>query len=257
MSKKTIEVKKERFVNFLKLLSLKGDIANKQAVLNFEPTQVTAYTMAPANSVATKGVWQANFDAWGKVGLTNVETLASFITPLQGTKIFIDIDKNKFKTTSENGRVKSKNILSNIIYINNSLPEDQYDVIKKKAVGNEVTLPLDIIKEMLTYVTSVSAKEILLKIEAGLITLKIENKQDEIEASFALTTPSGLTPIELRMAYYFTDILSLAETDVIISAKPNNSPVYVKIEQHDSVFEYLMLQKNAKKNTGAATADNV
>ena len=88
MSKKTIEVKKERFVNFLKLLSLKGDIANKQAVLDFEANKVTAYTIAPANSVATKGVWNANFDNWGKVGLTNVETLTNFINPLRGTKIF-------------------------------------------------------------------------------------------------------------------------------------------------------------------------
>ena len=256
MSKKTIEVKKERFVNFLKLLSLKGDIANKSAVLEFKPTNVTAFTIAPSNSVATKGVWHANFDDWGKVGLANVETLTSFITPLKGTKIFIDIDKNKFKTTSENGKVKSKNILSNITYITNDLDEAQYKNIRAKAVGNEFTLPLDVIKEMLTYVTSVNSKDVVLKIEKDSITLVIENKQDEIEATFDLTTPDEFTPIELRMASYFTDILTLAETDITMSAQPK-SPVFIKLSQHDSDFEYLMLQKNTKKTNGADTADNV
>jgi len=256
MSKKTIEVKKERFVNFLKLLSLKGDIANKSAVLNFSTKNVTAFTIAPSNSVATKGVWNASFDDWGEVGLANVETLASFITPLQGTKIFIDIDKNKFKTTSENGKVKSKNILSNTTYITNSLDEPQYENIKGKAVGNEFTLPLNIIKEMLTYVTSVNSKDVVLKIKKDSITLVIENKQDEIEATFDLTTPDTFVPIDLRMASYFTDILTLAETDITISAQPK-SPVFIKLSQHDSDFEYLMLQKTAKKATGSTTADNV
>jgi len=256
MSKKTIEVKKERFVNFLKLLSLKGDIANKSAVLDFQSTNVTAFTIAPSNSVATKGVWGANFDDWGKVGLANVETLASFITPLKGTKIFIDIDKNKFKTTSENGKVKSKNILSNTTYITNSLDEVQYESIKAKAVGNEFTLPLDTIKEMLTYVTSVNSKDVVLNVEKGSITLVIENKQDEIEATFDLVTPDAFTPISLRMASYFTDILTLAEVDITLSAQPN-SPVFIKINQLGSEFEYLMLQKNPKKATGSTDADNV
>jgi len=256
MSKKTIEVKKEKFVNFLKLLSLKGDIANKSAVLDFQANNVTAYTIAPANSVATKGVWKANFDEWGKVGLANVETLTSFITPLKGTKIFIDIDKNKFKTTSENGKVKSKNILSNITYILNSLDETQYESIKAKAVGNDVIIPLDTIKEMLTYVTSVNSKDIVLNIEKGSLTLVIENKQDEIEATFDLVTSDAFKPISLRMASYFTDILALAETDITLSAQPK-SPVFIKLSQLDSDFEYLMLQKTAKKNTGASTADNV
>jgi len=256
MSKKTIEVKKERFVNFLKLLSLKGDIANKSAVLDFQPTKVTAFTIAPSNSVATKGVWGANFDDWGKVGLANVETLASFINPLKGTKIFIDIDKNKFKTTSENGKVKSKNILSNTTYITNSLDEAQYESIKAKAVGNEFVLPLDTIKEMLTYVTSVNSKDVVLNVEKDSITLVIENKQDEIEATFDLVTPDAFTPISLRMASYFTDILTLAEVDITLSAQPK-SPVFIKIDQLDSEFEYLMLQKTAKKTTGVETADNV
>jgi len=254
MIKKTIEVKKEKFTNFLKLLSLRGDIANKSAILDFSANKVTAFTIAPANSVATKGVWNANFDDWGKVGLTNVETLVSFISPLKGTKIFIDIDKNKFKTTSENGKVKSKNILSNTTYITNSLDESQYENIKAKAIGNEIILPLDIIKEMLTYVTSVNSKDILLDIKKGSITLTIENKQDEIEASFDLITPDDFKDISLRMAYYFTDILALAETDITLSAQPN-SPVFVKFSQLDSDFEYLMLQKTPKKTTG--TANNV
>ena len=58
------------------------------------------------------------------------------------------------------------------------------------------------------------------------------------------------------MAYYFTDILALAETDVILSAQPNN-PVFIKFSQLDSDFEYLMLQKTPKKTTGATSADNV
>jgi len=256
MVKKTIEVKKERFINFLKLLSLKGDIANKSAVLDFEVDKVTAYTIAPANSVATKGVWKANFDAWGEVGLTNIETLNSFIAPLRGTKIFIDIDKNKFKTTSENGKVKSKNILSNIQYITNSLAPAQYENIKAKAMGNEVTLTIDVIKEILNYVTSVNSKDLVLKIGNNEVTLTIENKQDEIEATFDMPTPDDFDPISLRMAYYFTEILSLAEGDITLSAKPN-SPVFLKVNQHDSNFEYLMLQKTAKKTTGAASADNV
>jgi len=256
MSKKTIEVKKERFMNFLKLLSLKGDIANKSAVLNFQADKVSAYTIAPANSVATKGVWTANFDTWGEVGLTNIETLNSFIAPLKGTKIFIDIDKNKFKTTSENGKVKSKNILSNTQYITNSLATDQYENIKAKAVGNEVTIPNDIIKEILSYVNSVNSKDLLLEIGDNQITLTIENKQDQIEATFDMPTPPDFEKISLRMAYYFTDILSLAEGDITLSAKPN-SPVFLKLSQHDSDFEYLMLQKTAKKTTGADTADNV
>ncbi len=256
MVKKTIEVKKEKFTNFLKLLSLKGDISNKSAVLDFQANKVTAYTIAPANSVATKGVWNANFDTWGEVGLTNVETLTSFITPLRGTKIFIDIDKNKFKTTSENGKVKSKNILSNTQYITNTLAPEQYENIKAKAVGNEVTIPQDIIKEILTYVSSVNSKDLILKIGNSNITLIIENKQDQIEASFDMPTPPDFKPISLRMAYYFTDILTLAEGDVTLSAKPN-SPVFLTIKQHDSEFEYLMLQKTAKKTTGASSADNI
>jgi len=256
MVKKTIEVKKERFQNFLKLLSLKGDIANKSAVLNFEVDKVTAYTIAPANSVATKGVWNANFDAWGEVGLTNIETLNSFIAPLRGTKVFIDVDKNKFKTTSENGKVKSKNILSNIQYITNSLAPAQYEDIKAKAVGNEVIIPVDIIKEILNYVNSVNSKDLILKIEKNQITLTIENKQDEIEAVFDMPTPDTFSPVTLRMAYYFTEILSLAENDITLSANPN-SPVLLQLSQHDSSFEYLMLQKTQKKNTGADGADNV
>ncbi len=242
MVKKTIEVKKERFVNFLKLLSLKGDICNKSAVLDFKADKVIAYTIAPANSVATKGVWNAKFDTWGEIGLTNIETLNSFITPLRGTKIFIDIDKNKFKTTSENGKVKSKNILSNIQYITNTLSPEQYENIKAKAVGNEVTIPNDIIKEILTYVTSVNSKDLFLKIGNNKLTLIIENKQDQIEATFDMTTPVGFEEISLRMAYYFTDILALAEGDVTLSAKPN-SPVFLTIKQYDSEFEYLMLAK--------------
>jgi len=256
MVKKTIEVKKERLLNFLKLLSLKGDIANKSAVLDFKLDKVIAYTIAPANSVATKGVWEANFDTWGEVGLTNIETLNSFISPLRGTKVFIDIDKNKFKTTSENGKVKSKNILSNTQYITNSLAPEQYENIKAKAVGNDITIPAPIIKEILNYVSSVNSKDLILDIGNNEITLTIENKQDQIEASFDMTTPPNFIPITLRMAYYFTDILSLAEGDVTLSAKPN-SPVFLTIKQHDSEFEYLMLQKTAKKTTGDDKADNV
>jgi hypothetical protein len=185
-----------------------------------------------------------------------METLVSFITPLKGTKIFIDVDKNKLLTTSENGKVKSKNILSNIIYITNSLAENQYDVIKSKAVGNEFILPLDVIKEMLSYISSVNAKDMIFNVDKNKITLTIENKQDEIEASFDLVTPDTLQPVSLKLAYYFTDILALAETDIVISVKPN-SPVFVKISQYDSDFEYLLLQKNQKKTNGADTADNV
>lgn len=256
MAKKTIEVKKEKFLNFLKLLSLKGDIANKSAVLDFKKDKVTAYTIAPANSVATKGVWNANFDDWGEVGLSNIENLNSFISPLRGTKIFIDIVKNKFKTTSENGKVKSKNILSNTSYITNSLSPEQYQAIKQKAIGNEITIPYDILTEILNYVKAVNSKDVLLNIENNELTLTLENKQDEIQASFEIQTPDDFKPTSLRMAYYFSDILELAEDDIILSAKPN-SPVFVKIEQYDSVFEYLMLQKTQKKNTGANTADNV
>jgi hypothetical protein len=108
----------------------------------------------------------------------------------------------------------------------------------------------------LNYVNSVGSKDLTLDIGNNNITLTIENKQDQIEASFDMPTPAGFDPVNLRMAYYFTDILGLAEGDITLSAKPN-SPVFLKLSQHDSEFEYLMLQKTAKKITGADTADNI
>ena len=236
MSEK-ITVEKNKLLKFLEMVALRGEIANSEVVLDVQKNQMSGILISASKVIAIRGTLKGNFSDWGKLGIDNLETLRKFLASFGSADIIIDYKTNKIVLSSKDDNLQASAVLRNIDYIQNILPDEKFENAVKTAAGNNFILTKIDTKKIVDYFASILPANLQLDGIGNSITVRLENNQNEILASFPMSQKH--TPFSVKLSRVFVDLLSVITDDIEVSIK-EKQPVYLKIENNDYRIEYLV-----------------
>lgn len=231
----TIEISKDFLLNFLVLANLKGDVENKELLINVSKKTLLCEASSLSKYVVLKGLLSGDFEDWGEIGIDDLPLLKNFISSLPSEKISLTKKDNKLITKS--GTIKLSSVLRNSDYILNKVPSGVFDKLKDKTIGNEFVLNKEDIHIIVGYYSTIKSNDLVLRGEDSKIILTLENQSNELVVDFEIK--EKVEKFEIKLSKIFVDLISATEGDLIVSAKDKN-PVYVKTEKENCIFEYIV-----------------
>lgn len=228
---------KKLLLRFLELIALKGDIENKETLLNISFGGIASIIGHPSKTVAIKGVLLGDFDDIGDVGIDDIPLFISLLKSFSGNEVTITKEKNKLILISENKKLRASLILREPEYIINTLEGTKIDTLLEKTKGNVFTLSKDSIKSILSYVNAIGSDKIVLIGKDKELQVALENKENEILASFDIEqTVDGFT---VKLMKQITSILNIVDGDIVLSMK-DDSPISITIKDENMEVIYIV-----------------
>jgi hypothetical protein len=234
----SFKINKSRWVRFLNLVELSGDIQVKEVILDFTPTEVKVLAVTQNKTIAMRGTLKGEFKLTGQVGIDDLQLFRASISSMPDDAITFIVKNNKIVLGSDTEKVKISTVMRAIEYVQTALPEDKFATHAKKGQGNSFTLEHKQVSKILGYLNTLVSPSMGLEGEGTTITLSIENNQNEIVADFDIK--ETVTKFKVKLAKFFAILLKTIGKGVEISITKNDAPVYLKINEDDIVIEYIM-----------------
>lgn len=232
----------------LQLIELKGEIINKETILNFYPDKVIVYNISANRVALLKGIIKGDFSSFvGKeekveLGIENIGKLRNFVKLFNNTEdIKLTKKENKLTLTacgSSESNLKASVGLMNPAYIKIEANEDIFTKLKEKSLGNTFTLDNELhIKKILEHFNSMNTNSVSFEGINNTIKLKVDDTQNKIESGF--TVPEKVEKFNIKLNKLYLDLLSVINDNVTISMK-DDSPIYTSVSNDNYSFEYIV-----------------
>ncbi len=232
-----ISIGKAQLLQFFDLIGLKGSVSTKEVLLNITPTEINVSLSTCGKMVAVIGKMSGKYDITQQIGITDITLFKKFLNSFSSDIIDVDIEDNKVILSSEKDNVKISTTLSDPQYITNVVDESKVKSWIDKSSGNEVTLPVGMVKQIVSYLNTMEINSLVLEGSDETITLKIENQQNEIVASFPVK--EQFKPFKVKLKEIFLELLSSFNGEVIISVN-KKAPVYLSVKNDNCEFVYFI-----------------
>lgn len=256
-----VKINKDKFLKFLNLCALKGELENKDILLNFEDKLVTA--IANKNRIVVfLGTLKEEFENLSEVGIQNLDLLKSFINSLTdnvyNTKE-ISIKKLENKLVFESGKTKYSSVLLPAKYFkdkttypnSNYVEKDKVMQLIEKCNGNEFILKSIDVKKLISAFNSISSSSFILTGKDNFVMLKLENQSNELEITFDIT--EKVQPFTTKLTKQIIDILNvISDFDIKFSIKSDN-PISLKVVNDDIDFTYVIAPMSKNNVEGTKT----
>jgi len=228
------QVDKALFHKFVGLVTLRGELENKEMLLNVSTNNMVTYVVSASKILCVKGTLKGTFEDWGEVGIDN---LTMFKNVVASTNIAsLDVSKTENKIMLAGTKVKYSGVLRNPKYIVNTVAADKMQSLVDTADGNNFTLKSADIKEIIGYVSALSPTFLLFTCKNNKLTVNLVNQDNSIEVDFTL---ANVEDFQVKLSKAFVDLLqALSEFDVELSMK-SDQPALLRIKDKDLEFEYL------------------
>jgi len=230
-------INKKSLVSFLKLVSVKGELENKEALLNIGEKSIKVITISEGKHFGLIGSLDGKFEDIGKIGVDDISSLSNFLSKFKDEELTIEKVENKLEITSKKDKLKILFTLKSPEYIVNVIEEDKLQGVIKKSKGNEFVLKQNILKQIVDYYNSIKSKDLILEFKNGeLLLLLKDEKENELISGFEIK--EKLDNFSVKVSKQFLEILSTINNDVLLSIK-DNCPIYFKYEK-DCKLEYIL-----------------
>jgi hypothetical protein len=231
-----MKVKKSSFSEFLRLLAVKGEIENKELILNGNGNALEALTITPLKTVSVYGVYKVLGAEKISFGIGNMKLLDDFVNIFDEEEIEIIKDNNELVMKDNDKRNSLSYILTSPEYIKNSLDLKKFNEIKKKAEGNEFILSPESISKIVKCYKTVNNGDIFLSNKGKNLVISLEHNKNKILAEFKTGIKEDFS---VRVSGLLVDILSSVNGSILISIK-NDSPIKIFTSSKDYEVEYLL-----------------
>jgi len=232
-----MKISKEKFVKFLKLTALSGDVTNKEALLEITDKGLKVLAVSGDKMVALFGTLDCDTkdlgDVGDKIGLDDISLLSGLINNFSAKDLIISKKANKLKITADKDSLKISCTLRSPEYILNALEESKFNSLKENLEDNYFTLNNADVKKLINYVSSLSAKSLSLEGKDNQVSLTTESNENSIVADFKVK--ENLKGFNISLGKFYVDILSVFSGDIKISAS-TDKPVLMQVDN----FEYLI-----------------
>lgn len=234
MSKITIN--KTEFLDFLNYCNLKGEIENKELLLNVSETSLTADAVSSNKVVCLRASLKGTFEKWGDLGIDDLALLKNFVNSLSTETITLKKTENKL--ISEASKTKLSSVLRNPNYIINLPDKARVEAIFSNSEGNEFTLKPEDIKKIISSYQAVPSNQVLFSGQGKTFTVKIDNQSNELVIDFDLATE--IKPFSLKLPKLVFDVLNvISNNDVILSIK-DNQPALLAVKNKNLEIKYII-----------------
>jgi hypothetical protein len=235
-----LNINKSVFSKFLTLCSCKGELENKELLLNITTKSLTAKAVSSNKVLCLKGTVNGEFQDWGELGIDNLTLLKNFLT--SNLSDILKIKKTENKMMIEDTKLKYTCTLRNPKYIVNNVTDDKLLPLFDKAKGNFFTLKSEDIKKLINYTNTIAPTTLIFSGTKKILTLTINNGDNELEVVFDLD--KEVVDFTIKTARIFVDLLTtISDFDITFSMQ-NNCPIYLKIDNKEVNFEYLFAPLN-------------
>jgi len=231
-------IKKKDLVRYLELVALKGDIENKEVLLNIEPNTISSIIGHSSKTLAISAILNGVFDNVGQVGLDNIPLTLSLLKSFPTNEITITKEQNKLILLSNDNKLNVKLILREPEYIINTLESKKIKLLVDKAKGNEFILSIDKVKQIISYINALGSEKIILRNRGKKeLVVALENKENEILASFDLE--QEVKPFSVKLMKQITSILNIVNSDIELSLQ-DDSPISIKVKDENIEVIYIV-----------------
>lgn len=229
-------INKDNFCKFLKILSLKGDMENKEALANISDKALEVIICHSSKVVALRGVLKGNFENIGEIGIDSLPFLNKCVNSLTGD---IDLSKKDNKLVLKTNKLKISCILRNPTYIQNKLDNPTFNKILKGITAKTVILTKSQIKELIKYYTVIGSNDLSLVNKEGKLSIVSEKNENE---SVGIIDTEVKEKFNVRLSRVFIDVLSVIEDDIKVVLS-NDSPAYIRVDNDNYNFDILIQRK--------------
>lgn len=232
-----MKISKSKMVRFLELTALKGDIENKESIMFIEKDCMKVILGHPSKTVVICGILNGEFDNIGQVGIDNIPLLLSLLKTFPTNEITITKKKNKLVFGSTDEKLEVSIILREPEYIVNTLENKKMAALLEQAEGNEFTLPLPAIKQILSYTTALGSNKLVIDGNNNVISLFAEHNENSIIADFMLD--KEVNTFSVALMSQVNVILGILNKEVEMSMK-NDCPISIKVEEDGIKMTYIV-----------------
>lgn len=232
-----IELKDSLLHKFLTMCNIKGDMEIKELLLTFKPTEITTRAFSPNKALSYNATLRGKFEDWGEIGISDLPTLKNFINSLANKTFSLKKAENKLICESTNTKLSSTTC--NTKYISNYPEVPKYEALVKRAIGNEFVLKSDIIKQIVSNFSTITASSLILSGSGKLITVKVVNEKNELTMDFVIQ--EEVKEFNVKIAKMFIELLEgLTEYDIKFSINNGEPILYLKVDSKEINFEYII-----------------
>ncbi len=229
---------------FLKSLALKGEIENKEVLLDVEKQTIKALIVSSNKTLAVRGVLKGTFDAVGKVGVTNFSSFIRFVES-QDSDFTGEFLKNRLALQSKTSRISI--VLQNAEYIYNKLDNDKFEKVLGSVSGDvKFTIPYAVVQELIRKFEILPSEDLVLESKEGALSLYVKDYQTESElfADYEIEELKKQS-FSVKVSNYFILILKTLATDVVIEVKKENpTAIGISVDNKNGMsLEYLLALK--------------
>lgn len=244
-----MKVNKTDLVRFLRLVAIKGELENKEVILDVTEREVETLSSSKGNICAVMGKFSGTFNTISRLAVGDLKGLVDLISKFEGEEIELIKKDNKLILSSNGENLVITLTLKNPDYILNTLTKEKFMELLGKSEGNYFTLNSGVINKLTEYSNSIKTDELVLVGEGNRLDISIasrikkddkEEVENEILASFTL--PETVKPFDIKVSKILLDILNTVGKDLNISIL-NAKPIVIKyFEENKLEVTYLLAQ---------------
>ena len=235
-----MDINKKSLIDFLKLMAVKGEVENKELILNID-NNIEARTITPLKSVSVYGTLKTDKIEKDEYGIGNLKLFINLLNLCSSEVVEINRDNNKLKIISPDKNLIISYILTDVKYIKNSLDKTSFNSILKKVEGNEFLLPLSIIQYIISCCSVLGNDNLIIESDGKVLRFSLENNENEILTTIPLPEDSKIEEFKVKVGHLFIDILSSLNQDVLVSMK-DNEPIMITVNNDNYKIIYLIAQ---------------
>jgi hypothetical protein len=245
-----MKTSKTALLNFLNLLMVRGEIENKDMIIQGTSKQMESLLVSPLKEFCIKGTLDVEDNFSEAIGIGNINLLKSMLNNFDEEEIAIHKNENKLIMTSKNKRLTQQFCLKDCQFIKNSLNLKDFEKVLSLGEGNEIILYKPEIEKLLKLNKSMNSSVFYLKGNKENIDFFFDTNENNILYSFVKKHNQDFyVKISKKLLDLFEVInLSLKEPkDGITCSMKTDSPIVIKIKNKNYEITYILAQLMKKE----------
>lgn len=233
-----VSVNKNSFLSFLKLLALKGQIENKEVLLNVSKDTIHGSLVSSDRSLAASAFVFGEFEDIGSVGIDNLQQLIQIVNSM-GNEFDISFSSNKLIVS--NKKSKLTNVLRSAEYIVNKLDTDRYNkILTSTENGIKFIMNKEMIKDIVTKFKLIDSEELSISSNGKEIKVKSKNTNDEteLETIYDIETKDKFS---IKLNKLVIDLFDTIDCDLTVTLAKENPACISFIHRDENIqFGYIV-----------------
>lgn len=170
---------KSAFLRFLRLITLKGQIENNEAVLDVSANSIKALLKSSDKTFALEGILNENINAVGEVGIDDLPNIVNLLNSLNDD---FDFKFTRDTLTVKNAKSKMTRKLRSASYVVNKVEKSVFDNVKAKSEGGiQFKLTPDVYKDIVSKFKLIKSEELIIGSNGTELIVRSKNTNDETE----------------------------------------------------------------------------